>query len=85
MGDAQLWAMVVVNVAAILVSVGTLLQGHREYGRRITRLEEGKVDKAVHDEVIERIDGNVLDLKRQVDRLSHEVSRAIGRRQGDHR
>ena len=75
-------AAIVIQLAATATTVGMYIQTVRESQRRITRLEEGKVDKAVHDEVTERIDSNLHDVKATANELKSTVGQiqiSVGR------
>lgn len=66
-------AAIIIQALGTAVTVGMYVQSVRDHGRRLTRLEEVKVDKEVHDEVIERIDGNVQDTKSQLNDVKNQV------------
>lgn len=62
--DAQLWAVVIINAIGVSIQVGVFLQQHREYQRRITALEEEKLDKVIHELEMKRLDRDVQEALR---------------------
>ena len=67
--DTQLWIVVIVQALGVSIQVGVFLQQHREYNRRISALENEKLDKTIHDIEMKRIDANLERIDENITQL----------------
>ena len=75
------WVAIATSIIGTGVNIGIYRQAQREHGRRITTLEEEKLDIPVFDATIRRLDSrddahgqHLMNLQGRVDRISQRRS-----------